>query len=63
MDPPKATKTEHDLRPSKRLAKVICYWRKKHKPKLDRSTKLIHKRKSKVANKRLRVHGKFVTVV
>lgn len=44
-----------------RVAKVLGFWRKKYKMKKVEH-KIIHKKKSKVANKKLRVHGKFVTV-
>jgi len=39
----------------------LSFWRKKYKVKLNKS-KLIHKKKSKVANQKLRINGKFVTV-
>ena len=43
---------------------MLTFWRKKQKmvDKKGQPTKVIHKRKSKVANKKLRLHGKFVTV-
>ena len=44
-----------------RYDKVIKFWRKKYKKSVN-PAKLIHKKKSRVANKKLRVHGKFVTV-
>jgi hypothetical protein len=43
----------------KRVAKVLNFWRKKYKaPKLPK----MNKRKQKVANNKLRIKGKFVTV-
>ena len=48
----------------KRVEQVSRFWRKKYKQKAaDKlQKKFVHKKKSKVAHKKLRVNGKFVTV-
>jgi hypothetical protein len=43
-----------------RVKKVIAFWRKKKREKAI--NKHVHKRKAKVASKKLRIQGKFVTI-